>query len=206
MAAVVTFLGFHHSPNGRKDGSTQWLGRILWPIRKYLTKRKPVATFKFKTLDGDDVLEHRIEARAVWESDRPLENVQLVHRSNRVSPYVFSSVEGHTFEFCVEDFNGDGVPELAVTFHCGAHTRVIQVFAFDHAGMLRLIPGAEIGSDWPEISWDDKDGDGKKEIYVKQRNWSGEPAAESIDQKYVFRNGAYAVDNKRITTGSSGRS
>jgi hypothetical protein len=58
-------------------------------------------------------------------------------------------------------------------------------------GFLTPIPGAEVGSDWPEILIEDRDGDGKIEIYAKQRDWERVPVQNPITEIYVYRDGKF---------------
>ena len=89
------------------------------------------------------------------------------------------------------DVDSDGSPEVLIRFSCGAHTRVLNVFKINTNGDIALIPGADIGSDWPEIEIEDRDIDGKVEIYAKQRNWNGEPSQEFITEVYKNIDGEF---------------
>jgi hypothetical protein len=53
------------------------------------------------------------------------------------------------------------------------------------------IPGAEVGSDWPEILLEDKDRDGRVEIYAKQRDWARVPTRDPLTEVYVYRGGEF---------------
>ena len=100
---------------------------------------------------------------------------------------VFDEIDGHHPLLFKEDFNGDGLPEIAVRYHCGAHTRVLRVYQLtDRHSAPKLIPGADIGSDWPEIGWKARENSKGFTIYVKNRNWSGVPSQEFIEEQYVF--------------------
>lgn len=149
------------------------LRRLFSPVARAFERRRPVAKLAFKTLRGDEVTEHVVEIFRVWErAGFSTTWLELRHRSSTLRRYTFDLVDGHAPTIFAEDFNGDGAAEVAVEYGCGAHTHVLSVYALDPAGVLRPVPGGQIGSDWPEISWSDKDGDGKPEIYVKHRNWS----------------------------------
>ena len=119
--------------------------------------------------------------------------MELRHRQDTGSwntPYRF---EGHSVELEARDVDGDGRPELIVRYACGAHTRVVNVFRVDVDGFLVPVPGAEIGSDWPEISLEDRDGDGKEEIYARQRDWSGIPVRDSVLEVHKYREGRFKI-------------
>lgn len=104
---------------------------------------------------------------------------------------VFDSIEGHSFDLYTHDFDGDGAEELIARYHCGAHTIGMRVYKIPAPPAApTLIPGANIGSDYPEITWwERKDGKGVV-IRASNRNWSGSPASDSAKlERYIFRNG-----------------
>ena len=134
-------------------------------------------------------------ARLLKTSSGVGERVALTHFGSHSGGYDFCIFEGHTVEFELRDFDGDGEPELAVTYHCGAHTMVFRLFRLEY-GTFVPVPGAEIGSDWPEISWRDDDKDGKSKIFTMNRHWSGVPMEEWVEERYVFRGDRYKPDRE----------
>ena len=93
-------------------------------------------------------------------------------------------VDGHSIEVTVEDFDADGRPEIAVLYHCGGHSRGFVLFRIDASGNVSRIPGAELGSDWPLIDWQDFNGDGQFEIRKRDRNWSKVPVMDYVEEVY----------------------
>jgi hypothetical protein len=198
LLGLVTLLGLYLARKETEGAShfRRVFSRLFLPIRRLVGRRSPLSSLTFKTLRGSKVHEHTAEARAIWDSFGPTQNIELRHRGPDLDPYVFDRIEGHSVSFFAEDFNRDGRPDLAVTYHCGAHTRGFKLFSLDAGNILRLVPGSDIGSDWPEIRWADRDGDGFKEIYVKQRNWKGQPTAEFIVEKYVWKGERYVSESE----------
>ena len=117
--------------------------------------------------------------------------MELRHRQDNGSwttPYRF---EGHSVELEARDVDGDGRSEVVVRYACGAHTRVLNIFKVNSDGFLVSIPGAEVGSDSPEILLEDRDADGRVEIYAKQRDWGRVPTQDPVTEMYVYREGTF---------------
>jgi hypothetical protein len=175
-----------------QDEETSQLLRILLrPIAQWKDRRTPRAELSFDSLLGTRAVHHSVKAWSVWDGEGPSRWVELRHRQDTGSwntPYRF---EGHSVELEARDVDSDGRPELIVCHASGAHTRVVNVFRVDLDGFLVPIPGAEIGSDWPDITLEDRDGDGKEEIYARQRDWSGVPVRDSVLEIYTFREGRF---------------
>lgn len=104
---------------------------------------------------------------------------------------VFDEIEGHHPTIYHYDFDGDGVPEVIVRFHCGAHTHVMHVYKIlNPPNSPSLISGADIGSDFPEITWKTRKNGKGVIIYANKRNWEGSSAAHTpIIERYIFENG-----------------
>jgi hypothetical protein len=117
--------------------------------------------------------------------------MELKHRQDTDSwttPYRF---EGHSPELEARDGDGDGKPELIVRYASGAHTRAMSILRLGVDGFLVTIPGAEVGSDWPEPALEDRDADGKVEIYARQRDWARVPVRDSVLEVYACRDGEF---------------
>ncbi|WP_147274920.1 hypothetical protein [Ferruginivarius sediminum] len=107
---------------------------------------------------------------------------------------VFDNIEGHDFQLYTHDFDGDGRNELVVRYQVGAHTRVMRIYRIPPPPAApTLIPGADIGSDFPQITWRERgDGNGVV-IYASNRNWSGSPASDPpVVERYIFEEGRCA--------------
>jgi hypothetical protein len=167
------------------------IGRLLLPVKQWRDRRKPRAELKFDSLSGTRAINHSVKAWSVWDGQGPTTWTEVRHRQGTGSwttPYRF---EGHSIELKAQDIDGDGKPEVIVRYACGGHTRVVNIFRIDMNGFLTPIPGAEVGSDWPEILIEDRDGDGKIEIYAKQRDWERVPVQNPITEIYVYRDGKF---------------
>ena len=119
-------------------------------------------------------------------------------------PSVFDSVNGHHVTIYSYDFDGDGFEEIVVRYHCGAHTHGMRVYKISPPPSgPELIPGADIGSDFPEISWKAREGGNGVIIFAKNRNWEGSLASdEPLVDRYIFENGRCVVaPNDRILEG-----
>lgn len=171
--------------------TSAFLTKILWPIARWKDRRTPRAELNFDSLSGAQAVHHLVKAWSVWDSKGPSTWMELRHKEGTGSWNTVRRFEGHSVELEARDVDGDGHPELIVRYTCGAHTRVINVFRVDINGFLVPVPGAEVGSDWPEISLEDRDGDGREEIYARQRDWSGVPTQDSLVEVYVYREGGF---------------
>jgi hypothetical protein len=65
-------------------------------------------------------------------------------------------------------------------------------FCLDANGVLSLVAGSEIGSDFPEITWEDRDGDGRPEIYRKHRDWDKHQGY--IEDRFLWNGERYELD------------
>ncbi len=101
---------------------------------------------------------------------------------------VFDSIEGHGFAIYEHDFDGDGSNEIIVRYHCGAHTHAMRIYKITEppSGPV-LIPGAEIGSDFPEITWEERKNGHGVIVYARCRNWSEfENSNDAQVDRYIF--------------------
>ncbi len=167
------------------------LGRLMLPVFRWKDRRTPKAELEFDSLCGSKAIHHSLKAWSIWDSDGPTTWIELRHKQDGGSWTTMWRFEGHTIKLSSRDVDGDGHPEVVVLYACGAHSRAVKMFMVGRNGFLVAIPGSEIGSDWPEILLDDKDGDGKVEIYAKQRDWSKVPTQDPVTKVYVFRDGAF---------------
>lgn len=119
-------------------------------------------------------------------------------------PQLFFKGEGEssTIEIDTKDFDGDGIPEIAVLYSCGAHSRGFRLFRISRKGKPRMVPGTDLGSDWPSIEWGDFDRDGRYEIIIKQRNWSKVPTRDMIQEKYIWNGKEYYLDSEEFIDGT----
>lgn len=180
----------------RSVGVSKLLGRARFPIMRWIGRRRVIASISYDTLSGASAIHHEVKARAIWNNAGPTLRVELRHKLSRGSWVTFECLEGHHVQFDARDIDGDGNPELLVSYACGAHTRVIEAFRVGIDGLLESIPGSNVGSDWPEIEVEDRDGDGRAEIYAKQRNWEGNPSQEFLLDVHVYKGGRFvkAID------------
>jgi hypothetical protein len=100
------------------------------------------------------------------------------------NPITLAVLDSHFIEVFAEDFDGDGRPELAVLYHCGAHSRGLKLYRLDSNLDVREVPGSDLGSDWPLIEWADLNCDGKLEIRARNRDWKHVPVMDYIDEIY----------------------
>jgi len=170
---------------------TTLIGKIISPLIRWKERNTPIASTSFNTLSGSKAINHEVRIWNIWDDTSPTGKAELRHKASNGSWVTFDHIEGHHVEIWTRDVNADGNPELLVRFACGAHTRVLKIFRVNTRNNLILIPGAEIGSDWPEINIEDRDGDGKIEVYAKQRNWKGIPSQEFVSEVYKYINGEY---------------
>lgn len=167
------------------------IGRLLLPITQWKDRHTPRAILEFDSLSGTRAIHHSLKAWSVWDGKGPTTWMELRHRQDTGSwttPYRF---EGHSVELEARDVDGDGRSEVVVRYACGAHTRVLNIFKVDFDGFLVSIPGAEVGSDWPEILLEDRDADGRVEIYAKQCDWGRVPTQDPVTEIYVYREGTF---------------
>jgi hypothetical protein len=201
LASVGTFIGtLAHSEVGFWAlRLRQWLSRLRDKLFQSLLGQnyrqiECMAQLEFSWPPSGVIRHHKVIARRLSGNDGPSAVIALTHFGAYLGGYDFCLLEGHAPELALDDFDADGVPELAVTYHCGAHTMVLRLFRLNEFQILVPVPGSEIGSDWPEIVWRDDDKDGKREIYAKNRNWAGTPTAEWREVRYVLRDGRYEKD------------
>ncbi|WP_421868048.1 hypothetical protein [Motiliproteus sp.] len=101
------------------------------------------------------------------------------------SPVCFYQFEAVCCEICADDVDGDGNLEVVIGYKCGAHTEGLRVFRLDDHFDLISVPGSDIGSDFPLITWGRADGvDYSVNSY--SRNW-GENREEWHTQIEVYR-------------------
>lgn len=173
------------------------LCRLLWPIARWRDRRTPRAELEFDSLMGTRAIHHSVKVWSVWDGEGPTTWMELKHRQDTGSwttPYRF---EGHSTELEARDVDGDGSPELVVRYACGGHTRVMNILRVDLEGFLVPIPGAEVGSDLPELVLEDRDADGKVEIYAWQRDWARVPVRDSVLEVYAYRDGEFRKIDER---------
>jgi len=105
--------------------------------------------------------------------------------------FYFDIIHGHHLKVFAEDIDGDGAIEIIVLYHCGAHTMGMSIYSLRNLkDVPTLIDGGNLGSDWPEFSWDKRtDGPGSI-ITKKDRDWGGVPARDFKISRYIVENGA----------------
>ena len=191
LVGAITALIAHAVNSFRRRDVTLLLGRLVTPLVRWHDRRTSLASLEFDSLSNARALHHSVKAWSVWDTIKPSTWVELRHRQKGGSWTTFCRFEGYDVALSVRDVDGDGNPELVVFNVCGAHTRVVRVFRVGLDGFLALIPGSEIGSDWPEIILEDRDADGRVEIYAKHRNWSLTPTQDFIIEVYVYQQDAF---------------
>jgi hypothetical protein len=170
-----------------RSGETSLLiGRLLLPLVRWKDQLTPKTKFEFDSLSGTRAIHHRLEAWSVWDSEGPTMWMELRQKQDSGSWSTVYRFEGHSVELLAQDVDGDNHPEIVLRYACGVHTRALNIFRLAPDGFLVPIPGALIGSDWPEIILEDRDSDGKVEIYAKQRDWTRIPARDSVMEVYVY--------------------
>ena len=173
---------------------TSLFGRILAPFARWRDRRTPKALVEFDTLVGSYAIHHTAKAMSVWDAEgRPTTWIEFRYKQGSGSWTTVRKFEGHSVELDVCDVDGDNQPEVILRFACGAHTRAIEIYRVGLDGFLSVLPGSEIGSDWPEIVLEDRDSDGRVEIYAKQRNWSETPTRDYVTEIYTLQDGEYTL-------------
>lgn len=104
-------------------------------------------------------------------------------------PYVLEKISGIEVECYALDLDNDGITELIITHHCGAHSMGIYIYKIAYGGVPKLITPENLGSDYPSIEWEDYDNDGQYEIKILQRDWENVPVRDHIEFLYKFSDG-----------------
>jgi hypothetical protein len=170
------------------------IGQFLLPLVRWKDQRTPEAKLEFDSISGTRAIHHRLHAWRVWDSEGPMLWMELRQKQDNGSWSTVYRFEGHSVELLAQDIDGDNHPEVVIRYACGAHTRVLNIFRVAPDGFLTPIPGALIGSDWPDIVLQDRDNDGKVEIYAKQRDWARIPTRDSVTEVYIY--GEYGLYKK----------
>ena len=164
----------------------------MTPIRIRHEKKKPDVSVSFDALIKGKAERHTVTVKKIWYKTCPTVKSQVIHQTTNIDPYTILLIEqGHHFDIKCTDIDGDGNPEVVLTYHCGGHSMGMTIFKVDYGHFLEEIPGSNLGSDWPEIKIEDRDNDKKMEIYTKHRDLSGTNSMESVEYSYVLVDGAY---------------
>jgi len=189
LASLGAFLGLEF--RRFQESALVWLPRKLSAWARKLRHLPPEAHVDFTILAQGNPEKHQVNAVRLYAGTNPTQLVWLMHcPPEDPEGYLIDTIEGHYVELFAADFDGDQFPEVAVRYACGAHSRGFRIYKLLNR-VFRPIPGSDIGSDWPEILWEDRDGDGKFEIYTKNRDWGNPMGPVSVASKYVYRDGAY---------------
>ena len=116
-------------------------------------------------------------------------------------PTLLLRVEGHSLEVEAIDFDADGRPEIAVLWHCGAHTHGFRLFRLKTSGEPTLIPGTDLGSDWPLISWNSIDDKGCREIITRDRDWKGVLTRGFWERRFGWNGDSYVLLSEQLVRG-----
>jgi len=154
-------------------------------------------TVEQDTTEKSEVLEFIVHSSLLNISAKNLRNTTggstryaLYYNWNNNNNYLFDNIEGFSIKMFEYDIDEDGTPELIIEYHCGAHTMVMNVYKVTGYGSPPvLIPGATIGSDWPDIRWHVSNRNEGTVFFAKQRNWSKSPTQDFVEDKYLLKNG-----------------
>ncbi len=153
----------------------------------------PVLEFFFDAPVNNVIQTHRFRIIRLYADGESTERMWLMHRSDTEARYTLvDEFDGFCPELFAIDFDGDQFFEVALRYHCGAHSRGFRLYKWN-GWKFEMVPGTNIGSDYPHIEWEDRDQDGKFEIYSKDRNWSDQ-AVGAVHTRYVWDNGGYQID------------
>jgi len=205
LGSVIIFLGtsierketkYHISFNTFFSSLRKYYEKLLIKILAFRYRRKPgIFTEKFHIYYRDMQLEQKVYATYLFKGDEQLEYFILSHKSECLDIYDFDVINGHSPKITKFDFDGDRMTEIAIQYHCGAHTTCIKIYKFDEYGILKFIEGSHIGSDFGEITWEDRDNDLRYEIYSKNRNWNSNTElyekAPFVESKYILIENKY---------------
>ena len=154
---------------------------------------------------GDGVIEYRIVVRRVNVGQGSYAVTFTLHApGEEETEFLRLDVSESLERIETSDFDGDGLPEVAILYYCGAHSRGFRLFKFDSTGQLEIVPGSdEIGSDFPSVAWGDFDGDGVVEIIARHRNWEDQEAG-FCEQVFKFDGDRYGrVSEELVSYGDS---
>lgn len=172
---------------------------LSWVLGPYLRRKErldldkikaqPIAKTSFDSMSGAHAIHHEVAGWHVWDDVSPTGELELRHKIGEGSWSTFNIITGHNLELWPLDIDNDGCLELIVRFGCGAHSRGLLIYRSDQWGKLSLVPGGEIGSDWPEIEISDQGSDGTYEVLVKQRDWNSDTSMGPLFETYRFHHG-----------------
>lgn len=110
------------------------------------------------------------------------------------SPVCFYQLDAICCEICIEDVNGDGVPEVIIGYKCGAHTEGLRIFRIDNNFDLFPITGSDIGSDFPLITWG-LNSSSEFTLNAYSRNWSQDQKSwHTLIERYQFQDDRFVLD------------
>jgi hypothetical protein len=184
IGLVVTFIPIVIQETKQTNSFIQ---KLIKPILIRKKKATPDITYSFDSIVDGHADKHTITAMAIWSGDSRTSKKQIIHHTDKLTPYTILLLEdGFGFSFQEIDIDNDGHNEIIMIYHCGAHSRGLKVFKVTSGHFLSVFPGGELGCDRDGIKIEDRDGDGIKEIYMLNRGSSFEEMVESC---YVIENG-----------------
>jgi hypothetical protein len=110
------------------------------------------------------------------------------------SPVCFYQFEGICCELCIDDVDGDGVPEILIGYKCGGHSEGLKVFRVDNNFDIVSVAGSDIGSDFPLITWGSING---TEFIINSysRNWSEDRESwQSLIESYRYEDERFILN------------
>jgi len=159
----------------------QLFHNVKFYLRSFLKRNELIEKIRFNTIDSDNrIIKHILRLEKIWEETNSI--YQLTHKSSDIGINTIATYEDcHSFEISNEDINNDGIQEILVKYHTGAHTSVLNVFKLEISKRYNLISGGEIGSDWSDIDWKKDELSNKFEIFSSNRDWSSEDMVKVTD-------------------------
>ena len=188
LLIIINWPSIASFVNPKKKRSEEKIGK--------LGQKEEESSPNFST-DQDELLEFVVYSHLLKISAKQLRDTRggstryaLYYSWNDDAGDIFDNIEGFGIKMFEHDMDTDGIPELIIEYHCGAHTMVMNIYKIPAYGSSpTLIPGASIGSDWPDIRWHDGNKDEGTVIVAKHRNWSKNPTADFVEDKYLLKNG-----------------
>jgi hypothetical protein len=139
----------------------------------------------------------RIVVSKLWKTiGGPVIFLTLFHPEQE--PTLLLRVEAFSIEVDASDFDADGRPEIAVLWRCGAHSRGFRLYRLKTSGEPELIPGTDLGSDWPLITWNSIDDKGCREIVTRDRDWDRIPTHGYVEKRFGWNGDSYVLLSEQL--------